>query len=268
MNASTGESKHYSLEEIPQWVDRVYGADLVLHQLQMHGKYVNGFWNTLFSNEGVTQPTEGYNYLPMNDDLYLYTGITSINADESNIGFVLVNLRTKEAKMYPISAAEEFSAMSSAEGSVQEKGYTATFPLLINLSGKPVYVLSLKDSSGLIKAYALVDVQNYQTVYVESSVEKLLLSYAAENPVDIEELETEEALLEVVGAVENVQAVVKSGNTVYYFMIDGKVYQAPIQLNDSLPFLNDGTEVKMGVSESGEVRSIEWDDAKENVTTE
>lgn len=268
VNASTGESKHYSLEEIPQWVDRVYSADLVLHQLQMHGKYVNGFWNTLFSNEGVTQPTEGYNYLPMNDDLYLYTGITSINADESNIGFVLVNLRTKEAKMYPISAAEEFSAMSSAEGSVQEKGYTATFPLLINLSGKPVYVLSLKDSSGLIKAYALVDVQNYQTVYVESSVEKLLLSYAAENPVDIEELETEEELLEVVGAVENVQAVVKSGNTVYYFMIDGKVYQAPIQLNDSLPFLNDGTEVKMGVSESGEVRSIEWDDAKENVTTE
>lgn len=258
VNASTGDHQRYGLDEIPTWVDRVYSSDLILHQLQLNGKYQNGFWNTVFSNQGVTQPTEGYNYLPMQDDLYLYTGITSIVADESNIGFVLVNMRTKEAKMYPQTAAEEFSAMSSAEGSVQETGYTATFPLLINLAGKPMYILSLKDASGLIKEYALVDVQNYQNVYVESTVDKLLLTYANENPVEIDQLEDLTALQTLTGQVENIQAVVKDGNTVYYFMIDGKIYQAPIQLNDALPYLQDGQEVELGITDQGQVKSIEW----------
>ncbi|MFK8242248.1 MULTISPECIES: hypothetical protein [unclassified Facklamia] len=258
VNAMTGETTRYALNEIPSWVDRVYSSELLLHQLQMNGKYKNGFWNTVFSNEGVTQPTDGYTYLPMNDDLYIYTGITSIVSDESNIGFVLINMRTKEAKMYPLTAAEEFSAMSSAEGSVQEKGYKATFPLLINLSGKPMYILSLKDSSGLIKAYALVDVQNYQRVYVESSVEKLLLSYASENPVNIDNLETEDILTDIKGTISQIQAVVKDGNTVYYFMLDGKVYQAPIQLNEQLPFLEAGQAVELGVNEQGAVKTIDW----------
>lgn len=258
VNAMTGEHTHYELDQIPSWVDRVHSAELIMHQLTLNGKYKNGFWNTVFSNEGVTQPTEGYSYLPMNDDLYLYTGITSIVSDESNIGFVLVNMRTKEAKMYPLTAAEEYSAMASAEGSVQEKGYTATFPLLINLNGKALYVLSLKDASGLIKAYALVDVQNYQTVYVEPTVEKLLQSYAAENPISIENLETDEALSTIQGQIDKIQAVVKDGNTVYYFMLDGKIYQAPIQLNDKLPFLEDGEEVLLEVDSSQRVRSIDW----------
>lgn len=258
VNASTGETQRYDKDNIPTWVDRVYSADLIMHQLQMNGKYANGFWNTVFSNEGVTQPTEGYNYLPMNDDLYLYTGITSVVSDESNIGFVLVNMRTKEAKMYPLNSAEEFSAMGSAEGSVQEKGYKATFPLLINLSGRPLYILSLKDSSGLIKDYALVDVQNYQRVYVESSVERLLLSYAAENPVNLENLETEEVLKTLTGVIDQIQAVVKDGNTVYYFLLDGTVYQAPIQLNDQLPFLEAGQEVNLELNETGVVRQINW----------
>lgn len=268
VNAMTGETQKYDLETIPTWVDRVFSSDLILHQLKMNGKYANGFWNTVFSNQGVTQPTEGYNYLPLNDDLYLYTGITSIVADESNIGFVLVNMRTKEAKMYPLTAAEEFSAMSSAEGSVQETGYKATFPLLVNLNGKPMYILSLKDASGLIKEYALVDVQNYQRVYVENSVEKLLVSYAAENPINIENLETEESLTAVVGTVESLQAVVKDGNTVYYFMIDGTIYQAPIQLNDALPFLQEGQEIELEINETGIVRQLNWEDAPHSVIAE
>lgn len=257
VNAMTGETTRYELDNIPNWIDRVYSSDLVLHQLEMNGKYKNGFWNTVFSNQGVTQPTQGYNYLPMNDDLYFYTGITSIVADESNIGFVLVNLRTKEAKMYEVNAAEEYSAMESAEGSVQEKGYTATFPMLINLNGRPLYILSLKDSSGLIKSYALVDVENYQTVYIETSVERLLLSYAQSNPIQIDAIETLEELHEVTGEVEQIQAVVKDGNTVYYFLMNGQVYQAPIQIDEMLPFIQNGDNVKLEVNDNFEIRGIE-----------
>lgn len=258
LNAMTGESTYYELDNIPTWIDRVYGSQLVLHQLTMRGHYANGFFNNLFAQTGVTEPTEGYNYLPINDDLYLYTGITSVVADESNIGFILVNLRTKEATFYPLSAAEEFSAMRSAEGSVQETNYQATFPLLINIDGRPLYILTLKDNSGLIKEYALVDAQNYQKVYVESSVSKLMQSYALDNQVAVEDVENEETFVELEGQIDEIQAVVVDGDTVYYFTLDGTVYRANIKLNDRLPFLEAGTEVHMMATESGQVQAIEW----------
>ena len=85
--------------------------------------------------KGVLQPTSGYNYVAINDDVYLYTGLTSVSNDASNVGFAMINLRTKDGKYYNISGAEEYSAMSSAEGQVQNLKYTATFPILINAGG-------------------------------------------------------------------------------------------------------------------------------------
>lgn len=260
LNAMTGETVNYDLGNVPTWIDRVYGSDLVLHQVTMRGHYSNGFFNKFFAQTGVTEPTAGYNYIPMEDDLYLYTGITSVVADESNIGFILVNLRTKEATMYPLSAAEEFSAMRSAEGSVQETNYQATFPLLINIDGRPLYILTLKDNSGLIKEYALIDAQNYQQVYVESSVSRLMQSYALDNPVDVEDIEAEEEFLAFEGIIDEIQGVVVDGDTVYYFTLDGTVYRANIKLNDRLPFLESGTDVSIMATENGLVQSIEWEE--------
>lgn len=259
LNAMTGETATYTLEDIPTWVDRVHSAELILHQLEMNGKYQGGYWNSLFSKQGVTEPTAGYNYLPIEDDLYLYTGITSVVSDESNIGFVLVNMRTKNTRFYPLNAAEEFSAMQSAEGSVQETGYVATFPLLISIEGRPMYILSLKDSSGLIKEYALIDVQNYQNVYVESSVERLMLIYAEDNPINIDEIETEEELASINGQIDDIQAVVVEGNTIYYFMVNGAVYTANISLSEQLPFVEAGQAVQFTVTENGVVREIEFE---------
>lgn len=259
LNAMTGETTTYTLEDIPTWVDRVHSAELILHQLEMNGKYQGGYWNSLFSKQGVTEPTAGYNYLPIEDDLYLYTGITSVVSDESNIGFVLVNMRTKNTRFYPLNAAEEFSAMQSAEGSVQETGYVATFPLLISIEGRPMYILSLKDSSGLIKEYALIDVQNYQNVYVESSVERLMLSYAEDNPINVDEIETEEELASINGQIDDIQAVVVEGNTIYYFMVNGAVYTANISLSEQLPFVEAGQAVQFTVTENGVVREIEFE---------
>lgn len=259
LNAMTGETTTYKLEEIPSWVDRVHSSELILHQLEMNGRYQGGYWNSIFSKQGVTEPTAGYNYLPIDDDLYLYTGITSVVSDESNIGFVLVNMRTKDTRFYPLNAAEEFSAMQSAEGSVQETGYVATFPLLISIEGRPMYILSLKDSSGLIKEYALIDVQNYQNVYVESSVERLMLSYAEDNPINVDEIETEEELASINGQIEDIQAVVVEGNTIYYFMVDGSVYTANISLSEQLPFVEAGQEVQFTATENGVVRELEFE---------
>ena len=148
--------------------------------------------------------------------------------------------------------------MQSAEGSVQETGYVATFPLLISIEGRPMYILSLKDSSGLIKEYALIDVQNYQKVYVESSVERLMLSYAQESPINVDEIETEEELATINGQIEEIQAVVVEGNTIYYFMVDGSIYRANINLTEQLPFVEAGQEVQFLSTEDGVVREIEF----------
>lgn len=256
VNAMTGEHKRYAIKDIPKWVDRVYGAGLILHQIELNGLYHNGYWNTLFAKKGVIEPTEGYNYLPMNDDLYLYTGLTSVSADASNIGFILVNLRTKETVMYPLSAAEEFSAMASAEGAVQETGYKATFPLLINLNGKAMYILSLKDSAGLIKKYALIDCQNYQQVYHGRTVAELMTQYAKDYPQEVQAV-SEDLLKEITGQVEGIQAVVKDGQTVYFFMVDGKVYQAPLNLNQYLPFVEKGDPIKAKMTPDQGIYSID-----------
>ena len=169
LDAVTGESKKYKTNEIPSWIDHVYSASLIIDQINNWGEYKNGFFNSIFGQKDVINTTEGYNYLVMDDDVFLYTGITSVSSDESNLGFVLVNMRTKETKYYLVPGAEEYSAMASAEGLVQEKKYTASFPLLINLNNKATYLISLKDAAGLVKMYAFVDVADYQKVVVSDA---------------------------------------------------------------------------------------------------
>ena len=169
VNAIDGSSQKYDVGSIPTWVDQVYSAELIIEQVDNWGLYKNGFINSLFTQNGVVQTTEGYNYTVMNDDVYLYTGITSVLADESNIGFIMTNLRTKETRFYQVPGAEEYSAMASAEGQVQQMKYEASFPLLINLNGRPTYLMSLKDAAGLVKMYAFVDVGDYQKVVVSDS---------------------------------------------------------------------------------------------------
>ncbi|MBR2447352.1 MAG: CvpA family protein, partial [Clostridia bacterium] len=193
LNAITGESKYYALTEIPTWVDQVYDSNMVLQQLVYNGKYRSGFLNSIFGQRGVLQPTDGYNYLAMDDDVFLYTGMTSVTSDESNVGFVLTNLRTKATKFYAIPGAEEYSAMSSAEGQVQHLKYSATFPLLLNVSDRPTYFMSLKDGAGLVKMYAFVDVNQYQIVGTGNSVEGARDDYISklktENVTDLPEEE-------------------------------------------------------------------------------
>ena len=163
-NAVTGEMTDYAVEDVPQWVDRVYSADMLISLYDYHGTLKHGYFNSVLSQKDCLVTTDGYNYIALDDDVWVYTGITSVGQDKSNVGFVLMNQRTMETRYYVISGAEENSAMSSAEGKVQHLGYKATFPLLINVGGQPTYFMALKDSSGLVKSYAMLNIEKYQTV--------------------------------------------------------------------------------------------------------
>ena len=256
VNAVTGESTYYDVADVPQWVDRVYTAELILEQYNYYGLYQGGFWNSLFGQSGCTEATSYYNYIAQDDDVWLYTGITSVTGDRGNIGFILVNQRTKEARYYPCAGAEESSAMASAQGAVQQYSYVATSPLLLNIGGQPTYFMALKDASQLVKMYAMVNVQQYNVVATGTSVSSCIESYErllAENDITIEGgVSTETS--EVTGVIEDIRSSVINGNSVYYIKLEGEDVYYALSAADSpeAAILNVGDRVSFHAAESEE----------------
>ncbi len=222
-NAVTGEMTTYDIEDVPQWIDRAYSADMLVRLFDYHGTLKHGFLNSVLSQKDCLATTDGYNYLALDDDVWMYTGVTSVNGDQSNVGFVLSNQRTMETKYYEVEGATETSAMSSAEGQVQHLGYVATFPLLLNISDEPTYFIALKDEAGLVKKYAMVNVQKYQIVAIGDSVsqcEDNYLELLYSNGVKQDAEDTRE-ILEIEGKVSKIAQAVIDGTSHFYLMVEG-----------------------------------------------
>lgn len=250
VDACNGDSTFYDIKDVPQWVDIAYDADIIVEQIDYWGKYKNGYINTLFGQKDVCVTSGGYNYLAMEDDVWLYTGLTSVGNDESNIGLVLVNMRTKEARYYIVSGATEYSAMESAEGQVQNLAYKATFPVLLNIGGQPTYLVSLKDNAGLVKKFAFVNVEKYQQVAIGDTLNEAYSVYV--KLLSSGQIIDSEALKEITGTVAQVDTAVKEGNTYFYIQLSNsdKVFVASIQVNDVLAILRPEDRVTIGYVDS------------------
>ena len=230
-NASTGECTELSVGEVPEWVDRVYPADLLLRQYNWSGRYQQGWFNSWLGQSGVVQTTPGtdgtlgYNYIAKDDDVWVYTGVTSATADNSIVGFVLVDQRTAESHYYAVAGATEASAMESAEGQVQNLRYTSTFPLLINVSNQPTYFMALKDGAGLVKKFAMIDIQRYQNVAVGDTVAECQKNYetllATNGAISTEELADSSTFGEASGMIRTMATAVVEGNSHYYVTLEG-----------------------------------------------
>ena len=252
VDAVSGECTYYEVDDVPQWVDHVYTANLIIQQYDYHGTYVNGFINSLFGQRDVTVTTDGYNYIAIGDDVYMYTGITSVVSDESNIGFILSNQRTKETHFYSVAGAEEYSAMDSAQGQVQQMKYEATFPLLLNISDQPTYFMALKDAAGLVKMYAMVNVSQYQIVATGNTVAECESNYrvmlARNNLISQEDTEVQPSdQQEITGVIAEIRSAVIEGNTWYYLRLEqGDVYYAVSSADQrSAALLSVGDTVKV-----------------------
>lgn len=222
-NAVTGEMETYDISDVPEWIDRAYSADLLVQLFDYYGTLKHGFINSILSQRDCLETTDGYNYLALDDDVWMYTGVTSVNGDQSNVGFVLSNQRTMETKYYKVEGATEASAMSSAEGQVQNLKYVATFPLLLNISDEPTYFIALKDDAGLVKKYAMVNVQKYQIVAIGDSVsqcEENYLELLLSNGVKEAEKDTRE-IKTISGTITKIAQAVIDGTSHYYLMIEG-----------------------------------------------
>ncbi len=229
VNATTGECTDLAIDDVPQWVDRAYPAELLIQQYNWSGKYQDGWLNSWLGQKNVVQTTPGtdgnvgYNYIAKDDDVWVYTGVTSATADNSIVGFVLVNQRTAESHYYPVAGATEESAMQSAEGAVQNLRYSATFPILINVSEQPTYFMALKDNAGTVKKFAMVDIQHYQNVATGDTVAETQKSYQAMLATsgtlsgDAAEANTQEQT----GAIRSMTQAVLDGNSHFYVTLEG-----------------------------------------------
>ena len=257
-NAITGDTVCYDIEECPEWVDSVYSANLLIQLYDYYGLYANGFLNSVLGQKGCLKTTDGYNYLAMEDDVWVYTGVTSVSGDQSNVGFVLMNQRTMEARYYACPGAEEYSAMSSAEGQVQHLGYQATFPLLLNVAGEPTYFMALKDAAGLVKQYAMVNITRYQNVAIGDTVEECERAYL--ELIGAEEMtanEMEEAF-QVTGRIQSLTQIVLDGNSHYYVILEGnlRIFDIPVAQFPQIIRYNEGNSITLRYLDRGEVQTV------------
>jgi len=249
VDAVSGECFYYDSADVPTWVDNLYDPDLVMQQYDYHGALIHGFINSIFGQRDVTQTTDGYNYIAMNDDVYMYTGVTSANADQSNLGFLLCNLRTKETHFYTAPGATEEAAMASAQGVVQDLGYISTFPILLNISGQPTYFIPMKDAANLVKTYAMVNVARYDIVGTGAAVtdaEAKYISLLSDRGVV-----THEALPQstVSGVITDIRSAVREGNTYYLLRLQGDdvYYSVSAAENEVAIILDPGDTVTISV---------------------
>lgn len=269
-DASTGECQDLAIDEVPQWVDRAYPADLLIQQYNWSGALSGGWINSWLGQSGVKQTTPGsdgqlgYNYIAKDDDVWVYSGVTSATADNSIIGFVLINQRTAESKFYPVAGATEESAMSSAEGQVQNLKYEATFPLLINVDNQPTYFMALKDNAGLVKKYAMIDIQRYQNVAVGDTLEETEKSYKKllrANGVSTNDDSGKATKMDgtATGTISLISPVVLDGNSHYYVMLngDGTLYDCPVANVVDIVRFKEGDSVTLTVSgDNGDVATV------------
>lgn len=260
-NAVTGEMTDYSVDEVPTWVDKVYSAELLIGLYDYNGSLKHGFINSVLSQKDCLKTTDGYNYIALEDDVWVYTGITSVGQDNSNVGFVLMNQRTMETRYYEVSGAEEYSAMDSAKGRVQNLGYTATFPLIINISGQPTYFMALKDGAGLVKSYAMLNIEKYQNVAIGDSVlqcESNYIKLLKDNGIVEEQQPEVKETKKVKDIISKIMPVVIDGNTHMYIMLsqNDSIYDVDVSKYVDIIKYSEGMEITLEYTMDSQLNKV------------
>lgn len=273
-NPVDGSSEIYALNEVPAWVDNVFTGNLAAQKYDWYGTLKNGFWNSIIGNKDCKVTTDDFGYIVIGDDVWFFTGVTSVTSDESNIGFIISNARTGEYKFYPVIGAEEYSAMKAAEGEVQEKGYVASFPSLINVSGQATYIMVLKDSGGLVKLYALVNVEKYSVVATgttQTEAKQEYIKLLKQNGIITDgSSSTDETVPSADITVKNVRIVTMGGESVVYITgSDGCLYKQSVAADESVLLIEEGSELTVSYYETDveKIRQIaQWSFKKAEAT--
>ena len=164
---------------------------------------------------------------------------------------MLVDTRTKEAKLYKQPGSTEIASMTSSEGKVQEKGYEVTFPVMYNILGEPTYVSSLKDKAGLVKMVSFVNVEDYSILGLGETKEEALRNYRealSSKGNDIKIDDYDDSNIETQDEVLRISYDVKNGDTFYYMTLKNqgtKIFITNSNLSNEIPLTVVGDIVKI-----------------------
>ena len=250
VNATTGETTQYTIDTLPEWVDRVQPESFVMDQIQNQGTYVHGIFN--FSNQDKFRPSQGDIIIYNGARCYLFTGLTSVGSDESAIGFILVDMVTKESNIYQMSGATETAAQSSAEGKVQQFGYRASFPMIINLDGQATYFMTLKDNAGLIKQYAFVSVSNYTNEGTGETIDSALRNYRQVQGTVNSNISAGQATTTAKGTVLRIASETMENTITYKIILEEQkdhIFTVSYELSSELALTQPGDRVSMDYME-------------------
>lgn len=253
LNACTGETEYFERQDIPRWIDIVFDGDMLTERYDWYGLLDGGFINSIFANKDCKRTTSDFGYKMFDDDVWVFTGVTSLASDQSNIGFVLMNSRTAEIRYYAIPGAEEYSVMRSAEGEVQHLGYTASFPSVINIDDQPTYIMVLKDKGELVKQYALIHVERYNIVATATTQKEAISKYRAalsqegigSTAGDITEYSDAETI-----QIKDIKYVSVDGNT-WVYIIDSKdrIFKMPVSQDETILLAEVGNSIIVSAAE-------------------
>jgi hypothetical protein len=240
LNPANGDIKEYTSSNVPKWVDRIYTPEILVDQVDWWGEYVHGYWN--FAHRDIMVPSgEMVMVYGKEGHCMWYQGMTSKGLDNATVGFLLIDSKDKKVNFYKRVGATETAAMQSAEGKVQEKGYTAGHPTAYNISGQPTYLVPLHDKSNLVKSIALVNIHDFNHLTVATNLSDALRDYSILMSDDAMRKSGNSLSKKMNAKVLRVSSFTKAGVTSVALLIDGHekltLFGDPMTLTDLL-FVN------------------------------
>lgn len=253
VDAESGEIEQYPMGEEPEWVDRVVPVDIAMEQATKALMYQEGFANAHFgAKKNVYTLTGDYDYMMIDGKTYMYAGITSPNAkDATSVGFILVDLKTMETIVYPITGITEARAQDIAETQQEVKAQklNASSPLLVNMNGTPTYFMTLKNGYQ-VQWYCFVRVSDGK-IALDQDLSKAKSEYLSMISNDIEVDENE--MLTMTGTVSRVYNNTEQDTMEFVFEENpSKQFNVPLELGTQAKYLQSGDVITVKYVESGD----------------
>jgi hypothetical protein len=179
VDPATGAMRRIPREDfgsLPQWVSRVYPPDIALEYNDWFGRYVHGFWNSLFAKRDVHLPARGDVsglLLGGNRFVWFVDHTSPAATDASMTGFTYMDSRTGEMTYYTASGGE-FNSIGAenaviANPLVRQGRLLPTQPILYNLFGQNTWVVPVIADNGKFQTLALVQATNGRVVVGNAS---------------------------------------------------------------------------------------------------
>jgi len=233
IDARTGDIEEHTIEDAPEWVDRIQPEGIVEELITDWGKYADGWWNgTIVGNE-VIEATPGSSIVFTKDgSSSWYTGMQSNSASnkESTMGFMLVDSRTGKATFYQRTGITETVAKTAIEGRVQDLGYYASNPIPYNINGKTTFLAILKDNNGNMQGVGLVAYDDRSKVAFGETFDIALRRYIStlSSGSGSENMDSSMESISITGVVDRSYLQTVDNRLVLNFTLNNEEYQGMV----------------------------------------